>query len=95
MSDEQKASVDSEFEEYRKGEGKERVIKAADLYYELATRWGGRIKEEADKLIGLNVDTFHKNKNLGLLQYVKLLNEVTTIEKEISARIISLKIQGV
>ena len=32
-----KTSVDSEFEEYRKGEGKERVIKAADLYYELAT----------------------------------------------------------
>jgi hypothetical protein len=38
MSDEQKKTVDEQYEEFKKGEGREKILKAADLYYELASR---------------------------------------------------------
>lgn len=84
MSDEQKKTVDEQYEEFKKGEGRDKILKAADLYYELASRWGGKIKEEANALIGFKVDSLHDNKNLGIIQYVNLLNETTKLEAGIS-----------
>lgn len=64
MTEDQQKIVDKDFENYKSTEGKEKVIKAADIYYALASRWGANLLQKAKLLDGFNIDTLHSNVNL-------------------------------
>lgn len=84
MSDDQKATIDSEFDDFRKTTGKERIIKAADLYYALSTTWGAKLAEAASKLQGFSSDTIHKAVNIGIIEYQRIQKEFTRLETEVA-----------
>lgn len=64
MTEAQQKIVDKDFENYKSTEGKEKIIKAADIYYALAARWGGNLLQKAKLLEGFSIDTLHSNVNL-------------------------------
>ena len=84
LTDEQKSKVDEEYDEFKATTGKDRLLRGADLYYAMTTRWGDRIAELGEKVKGLSVDSFHKALNLGAEMYAKTAEKITNVEKQIA-----------
>lgn len=84
LTDEQKSKVDEEYDEFKATTGKDRLLRGADLYYAMTTRWGDRIAELGKKVKGLSVDSFHKALNLGAEMYAKTAEKITNVEKQIA-----------
>lgn len=84
LTDEQKSMVDEEYDEFKKTTGKDRLLRGADLYYAMTTRWGDRIAELGEKVKDLSVDSFHKALNLGAEMYAKTAEKITNVEKQIA-----------
>ena len=84
LTDEQKSKVDEEYDEFKATTGKDRLLRGADLYYAMATRWGSKIAEMGDKIKDFSVDSFHTTFNLGSELYTKAAQDVEKIEKQIA-----------
>lgn len=84
LTDEQKAKVDEEYDEFKATTGKDRLLRGADLYYAMTTRWGSKIAEMGDKIKDFSVDSFHTAFNLGSELYTKAAQDVEKIEKQIA-----------
>lgn len=84
LTDEQKSKVDEEYDEFKATTGKDRLLRGADLYYAMTTRWGSKIAEMGDKIKDFSVDSFHTAFNLGSELYTKAAQDVEKIEKQIA-----------
>lgn len=52
LSDDEKSAIDSEYEEYMKDDGKNKVLRAFDVYLGLSTRYTERLQQEGKLLKG-------------------------------------------
>ena len=84
VSDEQKAKIDEEYDDFKRSTGKDLVLKAADLYYRFSSEWGQKLADAASKLKGFSIDSLHKSVNLGVIEFKKIQDEYSKIEKEIA-----------
>ena len=90
LTDEQRQSIDDEYAEWEKTTGKDRLLRAAEIYYQFGSNYGSILEEAANKAKGLSKDSLHSTTLLA----GKVLQDHQTKLNELSEKINTLKEKG-
>ena len=85
LSEEEKTFMDEDYAEYKRNEGKNQLLRAADVYLGASQRFAKRLMEEEQNLQGYSADDLHNVGTDFQENFVKLLKEYSESLTQLSA----------